>query len=284
MTPDAWGAIATGAAALFAAVGAGLVVAQLYLARTATREEYANRRRQAAIDFYAQTIGQRDQWNLRLPPDRDEAAISVLVNQALAPSGEATEQARRAIHNYLGFWELLSAGVAKEVLDRDTIRSLARGRAVAVWNNYRPFVIAERIQYEAGLLYRELQNLAESLAAEQQGLTATVSLRAQPGCTGSGLAIAQATAGGTEIRLNVKDLPATGPGQFYECWYAGPDNRPEHPELVAAGTFIVHGSGSHTFHMWCAADPARFMLMQITLEQLGDAGPRTVILAGTAQG
>ncbi len=113
---------------------------------------------------------------------------------------------------------------------------------------------------------------------------ATISLRAQPGFTGSGTATAHPSQGGFEISLTVKNLPVPGPGQFYECWYAGPGNRPGHPELITAGTFAVDSAGSHTFTMWSAADPARFKVMQVTLERPGDAGQHgKVILSGVAR-
>jgi hypothetical protein len=158
-------AVATSFGALVAIVGAALVVWQVDQARRNTQDEYEKRRRQAAIDFYAQTISQRDQWNLRLPPDRDAEAISDLLAQATAPGDRETEEIRRAIHNYLGFWELLSAGVHEEVLDRKTVVSLARGRAVAVWANYRSYIIKERERYHAPALYSELEKLATSLTA-----------------------------------------------------------------------------------------------------------------------
>jgi len=115
-------------------------------------------------------------------------------------------------------------------------------------------------------------------------LAATISLRAQPGFSGSGSATARAAQGGFQINLTVSNLPVPGPGQFYECWYAGPGNRPGHLELVTAGTFTVNNSGSHTFSMWSAADPAVFKIMQITLEQPGDASQHgKVILSGIAR-
>lgn len=118
-------------------------------------------------------------------------------------------------------------------------------------------------------------------------LAASISLRSEPGYTGSGLATAQKTPAGFEISLTVTNLPAPGPGQFYECWYAGPGNRPGHPELITAGTFITGSTGStgsQTLHMWSAADPATFKIMQITLEQPGDASQHgKVILSGIAQ-
>jgi anti-sigma-K factor RskA/putative zinc finger protein len=115
-------------------------------------------------------------------------------------------------------------------------------------------------------------------------LAATIKLTAQPGFTGSGLATARHTHGGYKISLTVRGLPVSGPGQFYECWYAGPGNRPGHLKLITAGTFVVDHSGSQTLDMWSAANPADFKIMQITLERPGDASQRgKVILSGTAQ-
>jgi hypothetical protein len=144
----------------------------------------------------------------------------------------------------------------------------------------------------AGPLYGALAGAALTAAAfvatilipSSPALAANISLSAEPGFAGSGLAAAHAAPGGFEISLTVTGLPASGPGQFYECWYAGPGNRPGHPELITAGTFTVDSTGSHTFSMWSAADPAKFKVMQITLEQPGDASQHgKVILSGTAQ-
>lgn len=98
----------------------------------------------------------------------------------------------------------------------------------------------------------------------------------------SGQAIAQHSAAGWQIQLTVKHLPALGPGQFYECWYAGPGNRPGHPNLITAGTFTVGRSGAASVTMWSAADPHQFPTMQITVERPSDPGqPGPVILSGS---
>lgn len=126
--------------------------------------------------------------------------------------------------------------------------------------------------------------LGISLFQTAPALAATIRLTAQPGATGSGLATARHTHGGYQISLTVRGLPIPPPGQFYECWYAGPGNRPGHPELITAGTFLVDRAGRHTLEMTSAANPAQFKIMQITLEQPGDAGQHgTVILSGTAR-
>ena len=100
----------------------------------------------------------------------------------------------------------------------------------------------------------------------------------------SGQAIAQHSAAGWQIQLTVKHLPALGPGQFYECWYAGPGNRPGQPDLITAGTFTAGRSGAANMTMWSAADPHQFPTMQITVQRPGDPGqPGPVILSGSPE-
>jgi hypothetical protein len=100
----------------------------------------------------------------------------------------------------------------------------------------------------------------------------------------SGEAIARHSPGGWSIRLTVKDLPHLGSGEFYECWYAGPDNGPGHAELITAGTFTGDGSGTGTFTMWSAADPQQFKTMEITIQRADDPGqPGKVLLSGSPQ-
>jgi hypothetical protein len=110
---------------------------------------------------------------------------------------------------------------------------------------------------------------------------ASFDLKAQPGQTGSATAQVRHYSGGYNITLTAKNLPKLGKGQFYECWYAGQDNRAGHPELITAGTF---NASNGTFHMWSAADPAKFKIMQITIERSGDASQHgKVIISGAAQ-
>lgn len=109
---------------------------------------------------------------------------------------------------------------------------------------------------------------------------ASFSLRAPAGETGSATATVRHYSSGYNIVLTAEDLPRLGQGQFYECWYAGQNNRSGHLELITAGTFVGNG----TVHMWSAANPAQFKTMQITIEQPGDAAQHgRVILSGVAQ-
>ncbi len=111
-------------------------------------------------------------------------------------------------------------------------------------------------------------------------LAASYVLTPSPGLAGSATATARDVAGGYQIQLTAKDLPKLGPGEFFECWYADPDSRPGHPDLISGGTF----SGDGTFTMWTAADPGAYKVMKITVEKAGTGSQQgQVILSGTAQ-
>ena len=117
--------------------------------------------------------------------------------------------------------------------------------------------------------------------AAAPAVAASFSLKAQPGQAGSATATARHANGGWEIQFTAQDLPKLAKGQFYECWYAGANNTPGHPELITSGTFVGNNG---TFNMWSAADPAKFKIMQITAERPGDASQHgKVILQGVAQ-
>ena len=98
----------------------------------------------------------------------------------------------------------------------------------------------------------------------------------------SGQAVVTHTDSGWSIQLTVAHLADLGQGRFYECWWIGPDNRPGHPDVISAGTFIVGPSGSATAHMWTAADPETYQAMQITAESVAGPGqPGHLVLTGT---
>jgi len=122
-----------------------------------------------------------------------------------------------------------------------------------------------------------------SLARSSPAEAYTIALHSEPGQTGSGQAVASRSAGGWSIQMNVEHLSRLRPGQFYECVYTGPGNRPGHPELIAAGTFTVDASGSAGVHMWSAANLDTFPTMEITVGQPGSLAPGPVVLVGTAR-
>jgi hypothetical protein len=82
-----------------------------------------------------------------------------------------------------------------------------------------------------------------TLAQSAPAMAYTYPLHHQPGETGSGQAVVQQEPGGWSIQMNVKHLRQLPSGQFYECVYAGPHNRPGFP---AAATMAAAARPSRT--------------------------------------
>jgi anti-sigma-K factor RskA len=113
--------------------------------------------------------------------------------------------------------------------------------------------------------------------------TYTIALSAGPGQAASGQAVVQQTGSGWSVHLTLAHLPELGSGQFYECWWIGPGNRPGHPVVIAAGTFTVGSSGTATVQMSSAANPDTFTTVQITAQSSTSAGqPGRIVFTGTA--
>ena len=185
-------------------------------------------------------------------------------------------------------YAVMSAKRAQESPARAPAPAPAPARAPAKmhrwwhWHwNFPVFSAAAALGAAAAAIMFVLVQVVQTAPAQAQTI---IPLRAASGSAASGQATAVHTDGGWSIRLTVNHLPPSGPGQFYECWYAGPGNRPGHPELITAGTFILGRSGTGSFTMWSAANPQVFNTMQITAERPGDAGQHgQVILTGTVR-
>ena len=158
---------------------------------------------------------------------------------------------------------------------------MQRAARKAAWRRWSP---RRTLSAAAAAVVAAVAAIALILASSAPALAFTIPLHPGHGSTASGQAVPHHTANGWSIALTLHGMPKPKPGQFYECWYAGPDNRPGHPDLITAGTFTVSPDGSATVQMWSAADPRSFPVMQITAEQAGDAGQHgQVLLSGTAQ-
>jgi anti-sigma-K factor RskA len=158
----------------------------------------------------------------------------------------------------------------------------AQGKASRWWhlhwsNRFVPLFTAAAAAAVTAAAFIGVQIFASAAPA----VAASYVLTPSPGLAGSATATARDVAGGYQIKLTARDLPKLGPGEFFECWYAGPDSRPGHPDLISGGTF----SGSDgTFTMWTAAELGTFRVMEITEERAGAGSQQgQVILSGTAQ-
>jgi hypothetical protein len=130
----------------------------------------------------------------------------------------------------------------------------------------------------AGLaLSRSAPTAAFTIALHSQRVPAA------PAQAASGQVAMQHTGSGWSVQLTVAHLADLGPGRFYECRWVGPGNRPSHPVLITAGTFVVGPSGTATVQMWTAANPRTFPTVQIVAGTPASIGQRgQIILVGTA--
>ncbi len=171
-------------------------------------------------------------------------------------------------------------------LEARTLARVERAARKAAWRRWHPKRI---LSAAAVVIIAAVTAIAVSLAQAAPALAVTIPLHPAHGSpsyvsSASGQAVAHHTADGWSIQLTVDHLKQLSSGYFYECWYAGPGNRPGHPDLITAGTFTVGPGGSATVQMWSAADPRTFPVMQITIERAGDAAQHgQVLLSGTAE-
>lgn len=123
-----------------------------------------------------------------------------------------------------------------------------------------------------------------SHSSSGSGQTYTVAFHPIAGQVGTGHAIVTEAGNGNgwSVELTVTHLAELRPGQFYECWWIGPDNRPGHPDLIEAGTFTVGRSGSATLPLASAANPDDFPAIEITTGNPRSPLPVQTVLVGVA--
>jgi len=166
---------------------------------------------------------------------------------------------------------LASVAQAAAAAQRDDRRSRWRG-----WN-VRMLALAAAVVLAASV------GAGLALSRTPSAETYTLALHSRSSQHASGQAVVMHTDSGWSIQLTVAHLADLGKGGFYECWWVGPGNRPGHPDLISAGTFIVGPSGNATAHMWTAADPETYKAMEVTAETAAGTGqPGHLVLIGTA--
>jgi hypothetical protein len=151
----------TGLLALVTAVSAGFLWAQLRAARRDAAEIAARERRQATMQFFADTLDIRRTMPLDLPEDRDTEGIARLLGEVRGGSPEARHR-RSLLNEYLAWWELTATSIHDDVgvFDPRLLELFASGRLGAVWTNYRPFILEQRAEYGDPTLYDQLEAVA----------------------------------------------------------------------------------------------------------------------------
>jgi len=79
---------------------------------------------------------------------------------------------------------------------------------------------------------------------------------------------------GRVVALRTDALPELdNTREFYEVWFVGPDDRPDAPNRVSAGTFHPDASGATDVRLAAAAVPANYPVLSVTREPR-DGDPR----------
>jgi hypothetical protein len=77
---------------------------------------------------------------------------------------------------------------------------------------------------------------------------------------------------GRAVRIHTDDLAILPTGEFYEVWFVGPDDEPDSPDRISAGTFHPDEHGVSDISLTAAVDPALYPTLVITAEA-GDGDP-----------
>jgi hypothetical protein len=165
MKPDGWTALGTWA--LFGAtlLGAVLVIVTLNSSRRETKRANSRIKKQATVNFYADTLERRINWQSDFPHPRQSEAIALMLNRLKQqPLSQENILLKNKIHSYLAFWELTAVALSHNVFDRDLFQDLLKGHFLAVEENYRPFIEDARLELKDkdNKLYAEIQDLARA--------------------------------------------------------------------------------------------------------------------------
>lgn len=78
---------------------------------------------------------------------------------------------------------------------------------------------------------------------------------------------------GRVVTLRTDELEILPTGEYYEVWFVAPDDTPETPNRISAGTFHPDPDGRSDVTFAAAVNPALYPIVEITAEP-GDGDPR----------
>ena len=73
--------------------------------------------------------------------------------------------------------------------------------------------------------------------------------------------VVEAPGGERSVELDVRDLPGSGPGRYYELWLMNPG------QFVSLGSFAIGPSGERTVSVPLPVEPGRYRAFDLSLER-----------------
>lgn len=111
------------------------------------------------------------------------------------------------------------------------------------------------------------------VATQETGVGGTVEYAGPiAGDGGVGTLTVTRTGIGRVVELDTRDLEILPTGEYYEVWFVGPNDTPESPDRISAGTFHPDEDGRSLVRFAAAVDPTQYPIVEITAEP-GDGDP-----------
>jgi hypothetical protein len=172
-----WSLVASFGSLLVSVVAFGAVAWQLILLSRSTKQDHDRRRKQATMEYLTANMDRRKElFDEGIPNERDPAAIASLVGRALAGDDAAT----KLITTYLTTFNFLAVGAQSDAFDSTVIDEAWGGLIIAVWENYRPWIEAQRARYGEPRVWDNLEWLAGHMEPRRPPHTPVAGARLTP--------------------------------------------------------------------------------------------------------
>ncbi|QDZ15195.1 DUF4760 domain-containing protein [Humibacter ginsenosidimutans] len=116
-------------------LSAGFIGWQLIDATRARNAQTTFLRRQETMRVYVSGRAGQGGSGVELPRDSDPDAVAALIEKA-----KTDELSRRAIRDYLNYWESIATGARFGVLDRDMLAAQVGPKLEHIWTSYSPYI------------------------------------------------------------------------------------------------------------------------------------------------
>jgi len=163
---EGWSLVAAfGTVALSAVAGAAVVWQLVLLART-TKLDHVRSRRQATMEYLAETMDRLVTYHEQGVPDaRDTANVAAFVQRAIG----GDDAARKLIGGYLPVYAFLGVAAESDAFDVHLIDQAWGGTIRAVAAGYSSWIEYQRENTGEPRLYEDLERLAAAMTPRQVG-------------------------------------------------------------------------------------------------------------------
>ncbi|MDQ3739190.1 MAG: anti-sigma factor [Actinomycetota bacterium] len=170
------------------------------------------------------------------PERRPPTQTSTPVRTATGPTSPTSRSSATRARRTATFTTMPASSIATATSSTGRHRSSPR-----VWVRSRPARTAGDVEYDGPMQDADQQDAAADLLVVKTGI-------------------------GRVVDLDTSVLPILPIGEFYELWFVAPDDSPDQPNRVSAGTFHPDPDGRSNVRFAAAVDPTEYPSVEITAE------------------